>query len=185
MCRYPSLRWLVLLLGITQLNIFFIFYSPTLMLADLDFDIYVSGVVLGLGSTVSVIFSYFTIGWVGRKTMTLFSFGIIFIMSFALIFLWQPKGSGEVSSGGAFNLVAFFVITFMINNEITIFTVYLTEVLPTQARVIGYGVVLVFGNISVVFADLIITLCKNSGFSVMIIFAICSFVSMLVSFKLP
>jgi hypothetical protein len=73
MCRYPSLRWLVLLLGITQLNIFFIYYSPTLMLADLDFDIYVSGVVLGLGSTVSVIFSYFTIGWVGRKTMTLIS----------------------------------------------------------------------------------------------------------------
>jgi hypothetical protein len=90
-----------------------------------------------------------------------------------MIFLWRSKSEG---GGDVFNLVAFFIIIFMINNEITYYTVYLSEVLPTQARVIGYSIVLFFGYISVIFADLIITLCKNSGFSVMIIFSICSFV---------
>jgi hypothetical protein len=66
-----------------------------------------------------------------------------------------------------------------------VFFVYWSEVLPTQARVIGIAVVSIVGSLSIVFADLIITLCKNSGVSIMIIFAACAFVSILASLKLP
>jgi hypothetical protein len=99
-----------------MLTINFLFYSPNLMLADLDFSIYINGVVLGSAFTGSFIFSYLIITRLGRKTISLITFSIIFVLSFILIFVWSPKTDGEAQSGGssAFNLVAFFIITFMI-----------------------------------------------------------------------
>jgi MFS family permease len=82
-------------------------------------------------------------------------------------------------------MVAFFIISFIISAEFTFFYVYLTEVYPTQVRVIAISVVTVAGGITTSLADLIITLCENAGFSVMIVFAIASFISILVSLKLP
>jgi hypothetical protein len=94
MFRYPSLRWRTLLLILLMLTINFLFYSPALMLADLDFIIYINGVVLGSAYTVSVVFSYYIVSRVGRKTTGVLSFSVIFVLSLILVFLWRPKEEG-------------------------------------------------------------------------------------------
>ena len=58
---------------------------------------------------------------------------------------------------------------------------YITELFPTQARVVGYSLVTVLGGITIAVSDLLITLANNSGFSVMILFAAFSLLSLLVS----
>jgi hypothetical protein len=90
--RYPSLRYLTLLLIILQITINFLFYAPTLMIADFEFDIFINNVIIGSASAGSYIFSYFAITRVKRKTMAVLSFILIFIFSFILIFFWNPNG---------------------------------------------------------------------------------------------
>ena len=82
---------MTILLIVLQFVINFLFYAPTLMLADFQFSIFLNGAVIGSASAVSYIFSYFTVSHIKRKTMAVISFGVIFIVSFVLIFVWDPN----------------------------------------------------------------------------------------------
>ena len=56
---------------------------------------------------------------------------------------------------------------------------------PTQIRVLGTGLVATMGGATVTVAPIIIDTCINSGFPIMIIFAILSAVSGFFSSRLP
>ena len=155
------------------------------MLADFDFSIFINGLVIGLASAVSYIFSYFAITRAYRKVVAIVSFSIILVLSFVLIFIWDSNSSEEEEGTNILILVFFFVISFVITVEYTFFFVYLIELYPTQVRVIGISVVTVVGGITISVSDLIITLSKNGNFSIMIIFCSLAAVSILVSICLP
>jgi len=84
------------------------------MLADFQFSIFLNGVVIGSASAVSYIFSYFTINKVKRKNMAVISFIVIFLLSFTLIFVWNPNGDASDIKSNIAILIAFFVITLVI-----------------------------------------------------------------------
>ena len=105
---------MTIFLTILQIAINFVFYAPTLMLADFQFSIFLNVVVIGSASAVSYIFSYFAINHIKRKTMATVSFIIIFVISFVLIFFWDPNGEFLDVKANIAILIAFFVITLVI-----------------------------------------------------------------------
>jgi hypothetical protein len=173
------------MLIVLQLAINFLFYSPTLMLADFDFSIFINGIVIGAASAVSYIASYFAINKINRKTLGIVSFTVILILSFTLIFLWKPDGSELGKGTSEAILVSFFIISFVITMEYTFFYVYMTELFPTQVRVIGMSMVTVVGGVIIALADLIVTTANNAGFSIMIIFTVFSGLCVVISARLP
>ena len=62
--------------------------------------------------------------------------------------------------------------------------VYLTELYPTQVRVIGLSLIIVSGAISLAVSQYIIDSCLSSGFNVMIVFSMFALVSLAASFFL-
>ena len=56
-----------------------------------DLDIFASGLIIGSSSLVAYPFCYFAITRVKRKVMALLSFGLVFIFSLALVFIWHPQ----------------------------------------------------------------------------------------------
>ena len=84
------------------------------MLADFEFSIFLNGVVIGAASAVSYIFSYFTINRIKRKTMAVFSFAAIFVVSFTLIFVWDSNGESLDVKANIAILICFFIITLLV-----------------------------------------------------------------------
>ena len=74
-----------------------------------------------------------------------------------------------------------FLFRFAISIEYTYFYVYFNEMYPTQVRVLGTGLVSTMGGVMVTLAPIIIDSCINAGFPIMIIFAVLSGLSILVS----
>jgi len=74
-------------------------------------------------------------------------------------------------------------VEFSITAEFNYFLVYINELFPTQVRIIGIGLVKTFGGTSQTLSALLISLCKATGFKIMIIFsalaALCVFCSYL------
>jgi hypothetical protein len=91
MFRYPSVRWLTLMLTVVQLSINFLYYAPAMMLADFDFNIFINGAVLGAANISGRIFASLVIKKIKRKTMGILSFSTILVFSIILIFLWRPN----------------------------------------------------------------------------------------------
>ena len=92
----------------------FLFYAPTLMIAQFDFDIFLSGFIIGFSSLLAYPFCYFTITKVRRRVMGIINLGIVLISSLILVFIWNPR-SAEVESSDLENiveLILFFVISF-------------------------------------------------------------------------
>ena len=114
MFKFPSLRKITVFLTILQIAINFLFYAPTLMIADFQFSIFLNGVVLGLASLVSYLFSYLTVNKVNRKTMAVVCFAVIFVISIALVFVWDHNNEFLDVNTNIGVLVAFFVISFVI-----------------------------------------------------------------------
>jgi hypothetical protein len=82
-------------------------------------------------------------------------------------------------------LAILFIITFCVSAEYTYFYVYLTELYPTQVRVIGLSLVTFSGAITLAVSQYIIDSCLSSGFNVMIVFSLFALVSLVASFFLP
>ena len=78
-----------------------------------------------------------------------------------------------------------FIFRFAISLEYTYFYVYFNELYPTQIRVLGTGLVATMGGVTVTLAPIIIQLCIDGGFPIMIIFAVLSAVSGFLSSRLP
>jgi hypothetical protein len=81
--------------------------------------------------------------------------------------------------------VLIFLFELAISFEFTIFYVYMNEVFPTQARVVGTSVVSLVGEAVVIFSSEIIDLCFLNDFPVMILFSSLSFVCIVISLGLP
>ena len=77
------------------------------------------------------------------------------------------------------------MITLVITTEYTFYYVYITELFPTQARMVGFSMITVSGGVTIALSDLMITLSSNAGFSVMIIFAAFALINLVASCCLP
>lgn len=185
--RYPSLRWMTIGSILIANTIFFLFYAPTLMIAQLDLDIFASGLIIGSSSLVAYPFCYFAITRVKRKVMALLSFGLVFVFSLVLVFIWHPQTDEiEVSNlQEAITMILFFLISFTITSEYIFFDIYVLELYPTQIRVIGTSFVQIIGSIGISFVNFIIDGCEDSGFSIMIVFCIVAALSVAIITKLP
>ena len=78
-----------------------------------------------------------------------------------------------------------FVVIFAISIEYTFFYVYLTELYPSQIRVVGISLITLTSGITLAVTQLIIDKSIESGFSVMIIFCMFAAASIVASFFLP
>ncbi len=185
--RYPSLRWMTVGLILVQISISFLYFAPNLMLDQFQLSIFIYGVAYGLASLVATVIMYFAINKFLRKAVAVVAFAVTLLCSFILIFVYRPKADGETLtlSSNIGILVAIFAITFSITAEWTFFFVYVTELYPTQVRVIGTSLISLFSAITLSVASFIINGAINSGFSVMIVFSIFAVVSLVVSFFLP
>ena len=141
----------------------------------------------GAASLVATGSTYFFINRFRRKVVAVVTFTIVLICSLVLIWLYRPKAEAQspALSSNIGILAAIFVITFSITTEWTFFLVYVTELYPTQLRVIGTSLVSMFSAINLAVASFIINGAITSGFSVMIVFSIFAAVSLVLSFFLP
>jgi len=157
------------------------------MLNDFQIDIFINGVVLGVSYVVSEFFCYFVVKNVKRRNFAIISMAIILVCSFVLIFIYRPKTDGSTIplSGNIGILAAMFVITFCISAEFTYFYIYMTELYPTQVRVIGISLITFTGAIALAVSQYIIDSCINTGFNVMIVFTLFAVASIIASFFLP
>ena len=172
---------------IVQVSISFIFFSPNLMLNDFQLNIFINGLVLGVSYVISEVFCYLVVKNCKRKTLAVGSMAVILACSIVLVFVYKPKAEREVASvtGNIGILAILFIITFCVSAEYTYFYVYLTELYPTQVRVIGLSLVTFSGAITLAVSQYIIDSCLSSGFNVMIVFSLFALVSSVASFFLP
>lgn len=82
-------------------------------------------------------------------------------------------------------LLLVFVLEFAVTTEFNFFVIYITELYPTQVRVIGNGLVQIFGSAVLLVAEQIISGCFSSGFRIMILFALMAGLSVVCSAFLP
>ena len=82
-------------------------------------------------------------------------------------------------------MVVLIIINLVISIEFSFLEVYTTELFPSQVRVIGFGLIVVLGASGVSASEFIINACINNGFSVMILFSIIAFISIIASLFLP
>jgi len=61
------------------------------MIAQFEFNIFISGVVVGLSSLIAYPFCYWAITRIRRKVMSLVCFALVLGCSFILLFIWHPK----------------------------------------------------------------------------------------------
>ena len=63
--------------------------------------------------------------------------------------------------------------------------VYINELMPTQVRIIGLAFIKFFGGVILMVESEIISACLDSGFKVMILFAILAGLCVVASYYLP
>lgn len=123
---------------------------------------------------------------VKRKTAAYLCFITTFICSMILIFLWDQGEKVEQpeirNSIGVLALI--FLFRFAITIEYVYFYVYFNELYPTQVRVLGTSFVTMLGGTMVTVAPIIIGSCMSKGFPIMIIFAVLSGLSIVLSTRL-
>ena len=58
--------------------------------------------------------------------MGVVSFTLVFVLSFVLIFIWDPSSESLEVGANVLILIAFFIITLVITTEYTFFYIYIT-----------------------------------------------------------
>lgn len=82
-------------------------------------------------------------------------------------------------------MVLIFVIQFAITNELNFFVVYINELFPTQVRIISLAVIKTCGGVILMVESEIVALSRNSGFKIIILFAVLAALSIGCSYILP
>ena len=149
------------------------FFSPTFMLDQFKFSIYINGIVVQSSQIIASVIICFLVNRVKRKIYAYVSFAIIMICSTVLVFIWDQNNEEEVTDIGANAavLALIFVIQFTITAEFNLFITNMNELFPVQVRVIGIGFVKTWGGTGLMLSPLIIDACLDSGFRIMILFA--------------
>ena len=114
------------------------------------------------------------------------SIGIICAYSIILIFVWNQNATSSSSTLNSVLTLAFmFLVVLVVSSAFTFYAVYLNELFPTQVRIVGIGFIKSFGAMTDMASSEIISACFDSGFKIMILFAILAGVSMIISWALP
>ena len=171
--QYKSLRYMTIIFIILDFSIDLEFFSPTFMLDQFKFSIYINGIVVQSSQIIASIVVCFLVNRVKRKIYAYVSFAVIMICSIVLIFIWDQNNEEEVTDIGANSavLALIFVIQFTITAEFNLFITNMNELFPVQVRVIGIGFVKTWGGAGLMLSPLIIDACLDSGFRIMILFA--------------
>ena len=111
------------------------------------------------------------------------SFGIIMICSIALIFIWDQNA--KQVQNGVIVLILLFFIELVVSNAFNFYAIYLNELYPNQIRIVAIGFIKTFGSITPMVSAFIIDACLDSGFPIMLLFAILAAVSIVLSWILP
>lgn len=151
----------LLLIGL-QCGLGFIFYAPGLMIGSFNFDIFISGLGVAIPQLLSTFISQYIIDKYRRKMINYSCFGCGLVTSIILLFLWdQNDDSLDLEHLGVpiIVLALIFINQLAISVQFTVFFIYLNEVYPTQARVIGMSTVSFFGAITTTANPLLIGVC--------------------------
>jgi len=184
--RYKSLRVMTILLIILDCVFYLQYLAPTLMLDQFDFNIFINGGAIESAQIFVGFIGYFTIGKMPRRIYGVVSFGIIAACSIALIFIWDQDNTENTElSSNIIVLIFIFFIELTVSNAFNFYAVYLNELYPTQIRIVGIGFIKVFGSITAMVSSQIINACINSGFKIMLLFALLAIISMIIYYLLP
>lgn len=100
--------------------------TPTLMLNQFNFNVFVSGAVIESASVMVGIFGYFTIYKIPRRMSGMVSFGIIVACSIVLIFVWNQDGGNDEEVGSNVVVLLFvFIIELVVSNAFNVYGIYL------------------------------------------------------------
>ena len=114
------------------------------------------------------------------------SFGIIMICSIVLIFTWNQDQKTTQNVGSSIGvLVVLFFIELVVSNAFNFYAIYLNELYPSQIRIVAIGFIKTFGAMTAMVSSQIIDACLDSGFPIMLLFAILAAVSVVLSWILP
>jgi hypothetical protein len=162
------------------------YMTPTLMLNQFNFDIFLNGAAIESAQIFAGIFGYLTIYRLPRRLEGCVSFAVIMLCSVVLIFIWDQDET-EITDIRA-NIVVLLLVFFIeltVSNAFNFYAVYLNELYPTQIRIIGVGFIKTFGSLTIMTSSQIINACLNSGFKIMLLFAILAAFSIFLSYILP
>ena len=116
------------------------YFTPTLMLAQFNLNIFINGLVIQSSQILASVASFFMISRCPRKVVTYVVFTIILLISTLLIFIWdQDKNDTSDTLTDVIVLGCVFIIDFAITIEFNFFTIYFNELYPAQIRLVGIG----------------------------------------------
>ena len=162
------------------------YLAPTLMLGQFNFNIYVNGLVIESAQVFAGLIPFFTIYKIPRRWEGVVSFGIICACSIVLIFVWDQNATSSSSTANSvLTLMFMFLVVLVVSSAFTFYAVYLNELFPTQVRIVGIGFIKSWGALTGMASSEIISACFNSGFKIMILFAILAGISMIITWALP
>ena len=162
------------------------YFTPTLMLDQFNFTIFVNGIAVQLSQILSILPSYFFINKITRRKLAIVSLLIIGLSSIVMIFIWDQDKSDITDIWSNIAVIIFvFIISLAIASEYNFFVVYINELYPAQVRIIGVGFIKSFGGGALMFSSLIIQLCLDTGFKIMILFTILAAIAIYISYILP
>ena len=135
---------------------------------------------------LAAIFGYIAVTRMKRRVSGMGSFALIAIYAIVLIFVWDQdsKDIDDIWSNLTV-LIFIFLIQLTVTNAFNTYAVYLNELYPTQIRVIAIGFVKMFGAVTTMLSEVIVNACLNSGFKIMILFAILGAISVFLYYLLP
>lgn len=114
------------------------------------------------------------------------SFSVILGAAIALIFVWdQNQETVTDIKANILVLCLIFLVQLVITNEYNFFIVYVNENYPTQVRIISLTFIKTCGAVILMTESSIISVCINSGFKIMILFAGLAVICIACSYKLP
>lgn len=82
---------MTLLLAFIDISINLEYFTPSLMISQFNFSIYINGLVVQSAEFLSGVVSCFIINCIPRRVLAITSFSIVFVCSFILIFIWDQN----------------------------------------------------------------------------------------------
>lgn len=176
---------MTVILFLLQCAIIFEFYAPALMMDNFKLSLFINGLVIGLSELIAYPICYVLIMRSKRRHIAYGCFGITFVCSIILLFLWNQDDENPDIGSSIGVLIFIFIFRFAISVQYTFFYIYFNELYPTQIRVIGTSLVSVMGGIIVTLAPEIIDFFLQRSYPIMILFAVFSGLGVILSKMLP
>lgn len=89
--RYRSLCMLTVFLVVMDCTLDLQYYTPTLMLSQFKFSIFINGLVIQSSQILASLLTVFVIHRFPRKRFNSFSYGVVTVCSLVLVFIWDQN----------------------------------------------------------------------------------------------